>query len=156
MITIIGIDPGLNGGIAIISDIVANGVIGLKFETMAQVQDAINEILKKEYPSNIKAFVEDPPVFFKGAGGGLASQAKLHRNYGEYLGLLMGLKIPFETVTPQKWQKGLPGLQKLTGKDRKAALYNLAKARFPHAKPTLKTCDAILIAQYGIGKVYER
>ena len=146
---IIGIDPGLNGGIAIIGDIVEEGIAAEKFETMAQIQDILNEILEEKDPINIKAFVEDPPVFFKGAGGGLASQAKLHRNYGEYLGILKGLRIQFETVTPQKWQTGLPGLQKLTGKDRKAALYNLAKERFPHAKTTLKTCDAMLIAEYG-------
>lgn len=150
---IIGIDPGLNGGIAIMGDIVAEGIATEKFETMAQIQDILSEILKEKNSTHIKAFVEDPPVFFQGAGGGLASQAKLHRNYGEYLGLLMGLGIPFETVTPQKWQKSLPGLQKLTGKDRKAALYNLAKERFPHAKPTLKTCDALLIAEYGKRKI---
>ena len=146
---IIGIDPGLNGGIAVMGDVVCGGIAAFKFETIATIQDLLEKILDENDASNIKAFVEDPPVFFKGAGGGLASQAKLHRNYGEYLGILMGLRIPFEIVTPQKWQKGLPGLQKLTGKDRKAALYNLAKERFPQAKPTLKTCDAMLIAEYG-------
>lgn len=146
---IIGIDPGLGGGIAVLGDIVEGGADALPFKTMADTGILIDSILAVKKTSEIKAFVEVPPVFFKGAQGGLASQAKLHRNLGQYEGMLMGLGIPFETVTPQMWQKGLPGLAKLTGKDRKRALHNLATQRFPQLKPTLQTCDALLIAEWG-------
>lgn len=145
--TIIGIDPGLNGGIAVFD----NGEFyAMPFTTMADAGFALDSLRDKRKLSEFKAYIEEPPVFFKGAGGGLASQAKLHRNFGEYEGMLMGLGIAFETVRPQKWQAGLPGLAKLTGKDRKKALHNLAAQRYPQLKPTLKTCDAILIAEYGL------
>ena len=143
---IIGIDPGLSGGIAVFDE---ENAEAMPFTTMAAAGFFLDSLRDGVKMGDIKAYVEEPPVFFKGAGGGLASQAKLHRNFGQYEGLLMGLGIPFETVSPQKWQKGLPGLAKLAGKDRKKALHNLAAQRFPHLKPTLKTCDAILIAEYG-------
>ena len=147
---IIGIDPGLAGGIAFFGCECQNGCLAAPFKSMADIGMLLDTLREGKRFDEIKAFVEEPPVFFKGAGGGLASQAKLHRNFGEYLGILMGLGISFETVRPQVWQKRLPGLAKLTGKDRKKALHNLAVQRFPYLKPTLKTCDAILIAEYGI------
>lgn len=145
---IIGIDPGLSGGIAIFGDANFENK-AIPFKSMAEVESFICDFIKEDGISLFKAFIEEPPVFFKGAGGGLATQAKLHRNLGQYEGLLMGLGIPFETVTPQKWQRGLPGLSKLKGTDRKKALHNLATQRYPYLNPTFKTCDAILIAEYG-------
>lgn len=144
---IIGIDPGLNGGIAIFGEPLL-GQKAIPFKTMAEAESFILDYVKSEGVF-IKAYIEEPPPYFPGAGGGLASQSKLYRNFGQYEGLLMGIGIPFETATPQKWQKGLPGLAKLKGPDRKKALHNLAAQRYPHLKPTLKTCDAILIAEYG-------
>ena len=149
---IIGIDPGLAGGIAIFNK---NKNEALSFTTMADVYLRFDYLRSQMSMQVIKAYIEEPPVFFKGAGGGLASQAKLHRNFGQYEGILIGLGIPFETVSPQKWQKGLSGLAKLTGKDRKKALHNLAVQRYPQLKPTLKTCDAILIAEYGLKQIRE-
>lgn len=147
MATIIGIDPGLSGGIAVLG---AEKDCALPFSTMSETEEFLIDLIKSESISLFKAFVEEPPVFFQGAGGGLASQAKLHRNLGQYEGLLMGVGIPFETISPKKWQKGLPGLAKLKGVERKRALKNLAVQRYPQLKPTLKTCDAILIAEYGL------
>ena len=149
---IIGIDPGLSGGLALLGD---EKDCALPFSTMSETEEFLIDLIKCENFSFFKAFIEEPPVFFKGAGGGLASQAKLHRNLGQYEGLFMGLGIPFETVTPQKWQRGLPGLAKLKGLERKKALRNLAVQRYPQLKPTLKTCDAILIAEYGVRKACE-
>ena len=143
---IIGIDPGLNGGIAMFDD---GEFFAMPFTTMSDVGFALDSLRDKRKLSEIKAYIEEPPAYFPGAGGGLASQAKLHRNLGQYEGMLMGLGIAFETVRPQKWQTGLPGVAKLKGKDRKKALHNLAIQRYPQLKPTLKTCDAILIAEYG-------
>lgn len=144
---IIGIDPGLNGGMCAMCDEIK---IAIPFTTMAEMQFALTDTLVNTEPNEIKAYIEEPPAYFPGAGGGLASQAKLHRNLGQYEGLLMGMCIAFETVRPQKWQTGLPGVAKLKGKDRKKALHNLAIQRYPQLKPTLKTCDAILIAEYGL------
>lgn len=143
-LVVVGIDPGLGGGFAALGGDFAQANA---FGTMA---DFMAWLVELPFDVRVKAYVEEPPAFFKGAGGGLASQAKLHRNLGQYEGILMGLDIAFETVRPQKWQAGLPGLSKLAGKDRKKALHNLAAQRYPQLKPTLKTCDAILIAEYGL------
>lgn len=143
-LVVVGIDPGMSGGFAALGGDCAQACA---FSTMA---DFMAWLVALTSGIKLKAYVEEPPVFFKGAGGGLASQAKLHRNLGQYEGILMGLDVAFETVRPQRWQAGLPGLAKLAGKDRKKALHNLAAQRYPQLKPTLKTCDAILIAEYGI------
>ena len=146
---IIGIDPGLSGGAAVFPSPLFIENEAVAFSTMKAMEEFFVKYIRAQRVSQFKAFIEEPPVFFPGAGGGLASQAKLHRNLGQYEGLLMGLGIPFETVSPKKWQKGLPGLAKLKGVERKRALHNLAAQRYPQLKPTLKTCDAILIAEYG-------
>ena len=61
---------------------------------------------------------------------------------------LLHTGLPFEDVPPQTWQKTL-GLGKLAGPDRKRALKGLAQQRFPGIKVTLKTCDALLLAECG-------
>jgi hypothetical protein len=64
-------------------------------------------------------------------------------------GLLAANHITTHLVTPQKWQKGLSGVDGLKGPDRKRALRAEAARRFPNVKTTLSTCDALLIAEYG-------
>lgn len=148
---VIGIDPGLSGGLAVLGGYGDESFAcrAAPFTTISEVKSLLADLYEEGYAWRLKVFIEEPPAFFKGARGGLASQAKLHRSLGQYEGLLMGFEIPFETVTPQKWQKGLPGLAGLAGKERKKALHNLASQRHPQLRPTLKTCDAILIAEYG-------
>ena len=64
-------------------------------------------------------------------------------------GLLAANSIITHLVRPQVWQKGLSGVDKLKGPDRKRALRAEATRRFPNVKTTLSTCDALLIAEYG-------
>ena len=64
-------------------------------------------------------------------------------------GLLAANKVTTHMVTPQKWQKGLSGVDGLKGPDRKRALRAEAARRFPNIKTNLQTSDAILIADYG-------
>lgn len=54
---------------------------------------------------------------------------------------------PREYVAPQTWQKGL-GLGKCAGPERKRALKALAQQRFPGLKVTLRTADALLLAEW--------
>lgn len=140
---IIGIDPGLNGGVCFMASDRADA---FAMKSLFELKSELVELKRKGRP--LKAFLEEVGGFIGKAQPGSA-MFKFGRSMGEIVGLLTGLEIPFETVRPQVWQKGLPGLAKLTGKDRKRALHNLATQRYPELKPTLKTCDAILIAEYG-------
>ena len=46
-------------------------------------------------------------------------------------------------------QKGIPGLQGVKGADRKRAMKEHASRLYPNSKITLKTADALLIADFG-------
>lgn len=71
--------------------------------------------------------------------------------YGHMEMALAAAGIPYETVQPARWQKGLkiPGRKKDEGK---TAWKNRLKARaqmlFPRVKVTLAVADALLIAEY--------
>ena len=68
-------------------------------------------------------------------------------NYGQWIGILATLKIPYIQVTPHKWQKWYGSMPKVR-KDRKNHLKHLAQQRFPNAKINLTTADAMLICNY--------
>lgn len=76
---------------------------------------------------------------------GVASSFKFGRSYGFLIGLLTGLRIPYEFVTPQKWQKAMGCLTHGDKNISKAA----AQRRWPNEKWTHATADAGLIAEYG-------
>ena len=76
---------------------------------------------------------------------GVASTFKFGTSYGFCLGLLTSLLVPFEEVTPSKWQTFM---KCKTGGDKnvtKAAAQRL----HPRTKVTHKNADALLIAEYG-------
>ena len=76
---------------------------------------------------------------------GVASTFKFGQSFGFLQGILIAAEIPFELVTPQKWQRYL-GCR--TKGDK-----NITKARaqelFPDIKCTHAVSDALLIAEYG-------
>ncbi len=75
---------------------------------------------------------------------GVSSTFKFGQNYGFCRGLLYGAKIPFEYVTPAKWQGAL-GCR--SGGDKKVTR-DKAQRMFPTFYPIHATADAMLIAEY--------
>ena len=75
---------------------------------------------------------------------GVASSFKFGRNFGNLEGLLTGSKIPFDYVTPQKWQKELGCLSH----GDKNVTKSKAQRLFPHLKITHAIADALLIMEY--------
>jgi crossover junction endodeoxyribonuclease RuvC len=75
---------------------------------------------------------------------GVSSTFKFGVNYGFLRGMLTAHKIPFEEVTPQKWQKAMGCLSKGNKNVTKAKAQQL----FPNLKITHKVADALLIAEY--------
>ena len=147
----IGIDPGVNGGIAVI-----NGPETKVFNIPKEPKDLMR-ILFPYLPLN-------PVVMLEQVGGRFGDGASRAFNFGKNYGMLTTiLKIMgFCTVyvTPTVWMKAYSqfiGTSKdyASKTEWKNALKNHAKALYPDVKLTLKTSDALLIAHYAANN-YEK
>lgn len=134
-----GIDPGVGGGIACIDGTGGVGTFKMKGTTEADVWEWFGS---RGYYSEGFAVLEkvsSTPQM------GVVSAFTFGRSYGFLRGLLIAMKIPFEEVSPQKWQKEL---NCRTGGDK-----NISKARaqqlFPNVKVTHAIGDALCLAEYG-------
>lgn len=143
MKTIVGIDAGASGGIAVLFH---DG--RLQASPIGNITE-LCEILKGIDFSKSIAFLEEVTGYIPGKAQPASRSFVLGKSYGAILGLLIGLGIPFYTVRPQKWQQGLSGLKGISYVERKRLLKEYATRAYPSLKPTLKTADAILIANYG-------
>jgi crossover junction endodeoxyribonuclease RuvC len=130
----LGVDPGNSGGIALVAE---NFAQAWKLDqTEADVAD-----LLRSYAGTVKlGFVE---AVHSMPGQGVSSSFKFGRSYGFLRGLLVALKIPFEDVRPQAWQKQMGCL---TGGDK-----NVSKAKaqmlWPDMRITHAIADSLLIAE---------
>lgn len=143
----IGIDPGTGGGIA-----VTDG----KKTSAVKMPDTEKDVFE-----SLKGLLsEDPFVIIEKVGAmpgqGVTSMFSFGQSYGFLRGLLVALEIPFEEVSPQKWQKELGLLQrrrkddaKLSKTDKKNLNKQKAQQLWPHLRVTHATADALLIAEYG-------
>jgi hypothetical protein len=149
--TIIGIDPGLGGGIALLNDA---GHTAMKMpETEYDLFDFMSQHAEGEYFQG-----EAPVVFVEKVNAGPKMGSSAAFKFGQNVGgirmacLAAGLRI--EYVTPQKWQRefGLIVKGRGLGQDD-TAKKNRNKARaqelFPGIKITHAIADALLIAEYG-------
>lgn len=143
----LGIDPGKSGGLAIISD---EGVgLGVRVVTACKMPTTNPELLTKlrelKGAAPLTAVLE-----YVRSRPGMSSVATF--TFGRGLGAiemaLAALRIPYEDVTPQKWQTAL-GCMSHGDK-------NITKARamklFPNYNRkfciTHATADALLLAEY--------
>lgn len=142
---IIGIDPGLKGGIAVLE---ARGDV-VEVVTMPQTPLDILAFLRPFLAEQCVAYLED-------VGHGMPGQsskatATFARHCGHLEMALLALGIKTNVVTPQKWQKEYQ-LGK-SGEHTKAEWKNKLKAKaqqlFPQQKVTLTNADALLLAEYG-------
>jgi len=146
---IVGIDPGQRGGIAIIEG--ANVVF---ISDMPQLHELV-ELLEKYKDKMERAFIEKQHTYPK---QGVVSQGKLMKHYGELIGVLVALRIPFEEVNPKRWQAFFFGTKrkKQTKKERKKASIAKAKSLFPNVEIGNRDgrAEALLIAEYGRNLIY--
>jgi len=138
----IGIDPGIKGGIAFIYN--DSYYVQPTPSTVAGMADEL--ITLKHMGPNLSMYCAIELVH-SFPGQGVASTFKFGMNYGEWLGILATLKIPYIQVTPHKWMKHYGSMPK-DKKDRKNHIKHLAQQRFPDVDITLATSDAMLIANY--------
>lgn len=143
----VGIDPGANGGLAILHP---DGHITLTELSKLTKRDIFEclDLTDATYEKRTQAFIEwiHPAI----QGIGKSSMSKLYGSYMELQMALLAANIPFETVQPRKWQVsfGIPPRKGEATPKWKRRLKEKAEQLFPGVKITLATSDALLIAEY--------
>jgi crossover junction endodeoxyribonuclease RuvC len=133
---ILGLDPGKSGGLAVVGDGSADAS---KFgATERDIWDAI----RMAAGACDFAYIERVGAF---PGQGVSSTFKFGQSYGFLRACLVAAGIPFEAVTPAKWQRSLACLSKGDKNVTKAKAQEL----FPALTITHAIADALLIAEYG-------
>jgi crossover junction endodeoxyribonuclease RuvC len=106
----LGIDVGLNGAIALVSNGDLIGVVDMPTVTLDRNGKAKRQVSVPELVDIIKQF--DPTEayiekVFAMAGQGVTSVFSFGRSLGVVEGVLTTLKIKTTLMTPQTWQKGI-------------------------------------------------
>ena len=136
----LGIDPGQSGGATLLD---CSGQIVDCFAFTKKTDHDISEWLR-EMTEDIDCTCCIEKVSSM-PGQGVASSFKFGRSFGFLQGLLVAHKIPFELVTPGKWQRKLGCLSKGDKNVTKSKAQQLYPKR---AKITHAIADSILIARY--------
>jgi len=136
----IGIDPGANGAAVLIRHDGTIDILQFNKFTEADIAEALWEWNNDDRGSF--AYLEKVHAMPK---QGVSSTFKFGVGFGFIIGCLTSLKIPYEFVTPNTWQKAM-SCQSHGDK-------NITKAKaqqlFPQLKVIHATGDALLIAEYG-------
>lgn len=149
----LGIDPGLDGAMAAIYEdgsTITSDTPSAKdgkkrrYQIAVMVQEIRNLQVILDM-SRIRACIERVHSMPK---QGVASSFTFGEGFGLWQGILAGLGIPFDLVTPQAWKKALMDGQ---AKEKDASRI-VAQRLFPSAELHLKKhhgrADALLIAEY--------
>lgn len=144
---IIGIDPGKNGGLALMSESFIVIESRKMSETCVDLRDTIEDYKMQgaevAYLEQVHAMPTDGKVGLFSFGQG----------FGRLQQVLADSRLRTVEVSPGTWQKAL-GLTKKKGdtSDHKKALKARAQQLFPDIKVTNYNQDALLIAYYGLKK----
>lgn len=141
---LIGIDPGKGGASVVLS---VEGVVRDIFEFSKGGESGFLEFARVWSDKGALAVMEKVSAMPK---QGVASTFKFGDNTGFLRGVVMGNGIPLELVLPATWQKGLMLPKVPTKTKHKANLKDVAARVYPGHKWTLATCDAFLIARWGL------
>lgn len=154
--SVMGIDPGYNGGVATIN--INRLVILTRMPHMGDKSDhqvdveSIRFLVEANKVKRI--FIEKAQAMPK---QGVTSMFKYGREYGRILGMIETTGIPYELVPPRTWQKEAYKGIITKGKSRSfIACHRLYPSvslipegcRVPHDG----IADALLIAHYGLGR----
>jgi len=142
---IIGVDPGKNGGLVVISQ---KEIRAYKCpETPDAMATLFGVALNGDAPIDTYFVIEK--VW---ARPGNASRAAFTYgvNFGLWLGIAASYEVDVNYVLPQKWMAHFECPKGMQVTQRKNWLKDKAKEYYPELKKvTLATADAILIARYG-------
>ena len=153
MKTILAIDPGLSGGLAVsrFGKTECYPMPATGGDQLALVRDVKTAAAVEAV--ELVCVLEEVGGFAGKAQPGSA-MFRFGENYGFLKGVIQALEIRLMLVRPQVWQKGF-GLGTASACASKTIWKNKLKAeaqrRFPHLKVTHKTADALLILEYALG-----
>ena len=142
---IIGLDPGSCGAAVLLREDGSTDIARFDKLTQTDIADALREWSQDACFAYLEKVHSMPKQ-------GVASTFKFGLNYGFLIGCLTALKIPFEFVTPNTWQKALSCQSKGDKNVTKAKAQQL----FPHLKIIHTIADALLIAEFGRRTFTER
>lgn len=158
--TIIAIDPGASGGIAVF----ANGMLKSAV-SMPSSTSEMNEFfthLKSTY-ENIIVYIEKVQAYSKGDDdpGKKFGINKMLKNYNQILTVIELSGLRYVEVYPISWQTTLKlkikNVDKLPHHKFKALRKNkykeFAQICFPEVKVTMKTSDALCLVQFALIKI---
>jgi len=151
-VKVLGIDVGLNGAIAIVSDgqlVELHDMPTVSLERNNKTKRMVNaaelaRLIRQGKPDC--AYLERLNAM---PGQGVSSMFSMGQSLGVVLGILAALDIPTTTIPPRTWQKALDVPQ---GKDgsryRASQLFPAHADKFARVKDDGRS-DATLIAAYG-------
>ena len=151
---IIGIDPGLSGGIAILDDLKIFDIYdmpimseGKKNKNQLNSAQLVNIIKKNLIPNgNTFLIVEQVSAM---PGQGVTSMFNFGQTFGSIKGICAALNLPIFFVRPAKWKKhfDLINSSKDASRTKVIEMYPSISPRLSKKKDVNKA-DAILIARY--------
>lgn len=151
---IIGIDPGCTGSIVALNadgsfnDAMPMPVFKLGKKTRVN-GTAIAAFLRNYGGMPVKAVIEQVGAM---PGNGVSSMFTFGHSAGVVEGVMHGMEIPYQMVTPQAWKKsaGLIGSDKDAARTRCIQMYPGLRVLDLKGKGQA-LADSILIARYGAG-----
>ncbi len=134
----LGVDPGASGGCAVVNE---KGRIAkvFKFKGLTLADLAHEMVICKRDFNPKTAFLERVSAMPK---QGVSSTFKFGQSYGQLEMCLVGLKIPYQLITPTKW---MTKMNCRTGGDKNVSKI-AAQRRWPEQKITHAVADAMLLA----------
>lgn len=134
----IGLDPGKHGGIAVVNEF---GRVLQAVAMPATERDVLDVLMHLSAPVPSRAILER---VWSSPQMGVASAFTFGKGYGALRMALTAARIPFDEVTPGKWQAVmgcLSGGEKNVTKGR-------AQQLFPSLRITHSIADALLLAEF--------
>ena len=150
---IIGIDPGLSGGIAILDDLKIYDIFdmpimseGKKNKNQLNSAQLVNIIKKHIVLGKTFVIVEQVSAM---PGQGVTSMFNFGQTFGSIKGICAALNLPIFYVRPAKWKKHfeLINSSKDASRTKVIEMYPAISSRLSRKKDVNKA-DAILIARY--------
>tara|TARA_Y100001968_G_C19241580_1_gene659704 strand:+ start:337 stop:891 length:555 start_codon:yes stop_codon:yes gene_type:complete len=152
----IGIDPGKNGGVAVLNEIMDGDPV-ICFRCPKNPRDMAFSLMST-IPTNVPyddvivliEFVHAMPM------NGVVSMFSFGQNLGQWEGILGSLELDPIYAGPRTWMSHYDCKPRMDKKDRKRYLRGIAEELFPNIKMTFNISDALLIANYNKETYYKK
>ena len=136
--TIVGIDPGATGAIAMIQPMV-------EVWDMPATPHDLATLMRTFDANTTRVYVEEVHSM---PGQGVASTFKFGKGYGEILGVLATLGLGYRAISPAVWKRAMGLVGKDKGESRRRAQALFPAAVLDRVKDHGRA-EALLLAEYG-------